>query len=151
MERKIRILDAARNSTPIILRTCSVHLSYLLLKLMVPALRIVLNGSSEKVKTTVLISHHVTNIQANLASRWYSILMPVLSAIPFLLGLCTNFQQRNMGNRISQRNLRTDGERTSEVAVWKSGTTTSLIRFGLKPFNKIKLISQLYLHMLICT
>lgn len=69
MGRKIRILDAARSSTPIILKTCSVHLSYLLLKLIVPALRIVLNGSSEEVKTTVLISHPVRNIHANLASR----------------------------------------------------------------------------------
>lgn len=69
MERKIRILGAARSSTPIILKTCSVHLFYLLLKLMVPALRIVLNESSEEVKTTVLISHPFTNTQANLTSR----------------------------------------------------------------------------------
>lgn len=80
MERKIRILDAARSSTPIILTT-SVHLSYLLLKLMVPALRTVLNGSSEELKTTAVISHPVTNIQANLASRWYSIVMPFTSAV----------------------------------------------------------------------
>lgn len=66
---KIRILDAARSSTPIILKTCSVHLSYLLLKPMVPALRIALNESSEEVKTTVLISHPFTNTQANLTSR----------------------------------------------------------------------------------
>lgn len=104
LERKRSIFDAARSSTPIILKTCSVHLSYLLLKLMVPALRIVLNESSEKVKTTVLISHPVTDIQANLASRWYSIVMPFLSAV-LCFGLHTSFQQGNMGNRISQRNL----------------------------------------------
>lgn len=59
--RKIRVLDAARSSLPIMLKTCSVHLSDFLLKLMVSALRSVFNGSSGEVsKTTVLISRPVT-------------------------------------------------------------------------------------------
>lgn len=44
------MLDAVRSSTPITLKTCSVHLPDFLLKLMVSALRSVLNGSSGEVK-----------------------------------------------------------------------------------------------------
>lgn len=109
-----------------------------------------LNGSSEEEKNTVLISHPVTNIQANGLQ-----MILCCNGIPFcscVLWALHQFSAREHEEYdLTEKSLGTDGERIPELSVSKLGTTTSLIRFRLSPFNKIRLISQLHLCMLKCT
>lgn len=80
-------------------------------------------------------------------------MMLYCNAIPFcsfVLWALHQFPARKHGQLdLTEKSLRTDGKRTPEVAVWKIGTTTSLIRFRLNPFNKIRLLSQIHLRVLI--
>lgn len=85
------MLDAMRSAIPIILKACTVQLSDFLLKLMVSALRIMLNGSSREVSnTTVLISHSATNTQAKLSSRSHCIVTRFPPAVVYHEH-CTSF------------------------------------------------------------
>lgn len=59
--------------------TCSIHYSNLLLKQMVSALTILNGSSGEGSKTTVLISHPVTNTQVNLGFSLCYVLMEFFS------------------------------------------------------------------------